>query len=92
MTFGLIETTTYGDGGADAITALGGSDTIFGGHQGDAIDAGDGDNIVFRVLGVLPFIMLMLMTVFEVLVGFLQAYIFTILTAVYIGSSAHPEH
>lgn len=52
----------------------------------------DGDNIVFRVLGVLPFIMLILMTVFEVLVGFLQAYIFTILTAVYIGSSAHPEH
>ncbi|MEQ9162632.1 MAG: F0F1 ATP synthase subunit A [Ilumatobacter fluminis] len=52
----------------------------------------EGDNIIFRVLGVLPFIMLMLMTVFEVLVGFLQAYIFTILTAVYIGSSAHPEH
>ena len=29
---------------------------------------------------------------FEVLVGFLQAYIFTILTAVYIGQAAHPEH
>jgi F-type H+-transporting ATPase subunit a len=29
---------------------------------------------------------------FELLVGFLQAYIFTILTAVYIGSSMHPEH
>ena len=28
----------------------------------------------------------------EVFVAFLQAYIFTILTAVYIGSSAHPEH
>jgi len=25
-------------------------------------------------------------------VAFLQAYIFTILTAVYIGGSAHPEH
>ena len=28
----------------------------------------------------------------EVLVGFLQAYIFTILAAVYIGGAAHPEH
>jgi F-type H+-transporting ATPase subunit a len=27
-----------------------------------------------------------------VLVAFLQAYIFTILTAVYIGGSMHPEH
>ena len=31
-------------------------------------------------------------TLVEVLVAFLQAYIFTILTAVYIGGSAHPEH
>ena len=29
---------------------------------------------------------------FELLVGFLQAYIFTILTAVYIGGAMHPEH
>jgi F-type H+-transporting ATPase subunit a len=29
---------------------------------------------------------------FELLVGFLQAYIFTILTAVYIGGSLHPDH
>jgi F-type H+-transporting ATPase subunit a len=29
---------------------------------------------------------------FEFVVGLLQAYIFTILTAVYIGSSLHPEH
>ena len=29
---------------------------------------------------------------FEVLVAFLQAYIFTILAAVYIGGAAHPEH
>lgn len=32
------------------------------------------------------------MVAFELLVGFLQAYIFTILTAVYIGGSLHPEH
>ena len=43
-------------------------------------------------LGVLPFGMLLFLTAFEVLVGFLQAYIFTILTAVFIGTSLHAEH
>ncbi len=42
--------------------------------------------------GILPFAMLVFLTAFEVLVVFLQAYIFTILTAVYIGSSTHAEH
>ncbi len=32
------------------------------------------------------------LTGFEILVAFLQAFIFTILAAVYIGSSMHPEH
>ena len=41
---------------------------------------------------VLTFPMLILMTGFEILVSVLQAYIFTILTAVYIGGSMHPEH
>ena len=45
-----------------------------------------------NVLGVLPFGMLIFLTAFEVLVGFLQAYIFTILAAVYIGGAAHPDH
>ena len=40
----------------------------------------------------LPFLMLIFLTGFEVLVAFLQAYIFTILTAVYIGGAMHPEH
>jgi len=35
---------------------------------------------------------LIFLTLFEVLVCFLQAYIFTILAAVYIGSSLHAEH
>jgi F-type H+-transporting ATPase subunit a len=38
------------------------------------------------------FALLVAMTGFEVLVSFLQAFIFTILTAVYIGSSMHPDH
>ena len=43
-------------------------------------------------VGVLPFFMLIFLTSFEVLVAFLQAYIFAMLTAVYIGGAAHPEH
>ncbi|HEX2040636.1 MAG TPA: F0F1 ATP synthase subunit A [Acidimicrobiales bacterium] len=40
----------------------------------------------------LPFVMLVFLTGFEILVSFLQAYIFTILAAVYIGGAMHPEH
>jgi F-type H+-transporting ATPase subunit a len=39
-----------------------------------------------------PFLLLIALTGFELLVAFLQAFIFTILTAVYIGLSSHPEH
>ncbi len=43
---------------------------------------------------ILPFTFALLtaLTAFEILVAFLQAFIFTILTAVYIGSSMHPDH
>ena len=47
---------------------------------------------LLKPMSILPFFMLLFLTVFEVLVGLLQAYIFTILTAVYIGLAAHPEH
>jgi F-type H+-transporting ATPase subunit a len=40
----------------------------------------------------LPFLGLVAFTAFEVLVAVLQAYIFTILTAVYIAESIHSEH
>jgi F-type H+-transporting ATPase subunit a len=40
----------------------------------------------------LPFAMLILLTGFEILVAVLQAFIFTILTAVYIGGAMHAEH
>jgi F-type H+-transporting ATPase subunit a len=36
--------------------------------------------------------MLILLTAFEILVAVLQAFIFTILAAVYIGGAMHPEH
>ena len=45
-----------------------------------------------KPLFVLPFFMLVFLTAFEILVSVLQAYIFTILTAVYIGGARHPEH
>lgn len=41
---------------------------------------------------VLPFGLLVALTGFEILVSLLQAYIFTILTAVYIGGAMHPDH
>ena len=40
----------------------------------------------------LPFLGLIAFTAFELLVAVLQAFIFTILTAVYINESAHAEH
>lgn len=43
-------------------------------------------------MAILPFFMLLFLTAFEVLVGLLQAYIFTILTAVFIDSAQHIEH
>lgn len=47
---------------------------------------------VFAPLAVLPGALLVALTGFEVLVIFLQAYIFTILAAVFIGGAMHPEH
>ena len=49
------------------------------------------DKVLIPV-GILPFFMLVFLTSFEVLVAFLQAYIFAMLTAVYIGGATHPEH
>jgi F-type H+-transporting ATPase subunit a len=45
-----------------------------------------------KVGAILPFAMLILMTGFEILVSFLQAFIFTILTAVYINMASHADH
>ena len=40
----------------------------------------------------LPVVAVIFFTAFEVLVSFLQAYVFALLTGVYIGSSLHAEH
>jgi F-type H+-transporting ATPase subunit a len=47
---------------------------------------------IFVVILPFSFALLFALTGFEILVSFLQAFIFTILTAVYIGGSMHPEH
>ena len=44
------------------------------------------------IIAIGPFALNVGVTAFELLVGFLQAYIFTLLTAVYIADSLHPEH
>lgn len=44
------------------------------------------------IVAIGPFLLNIGVTGFEILVAFLQAYIFTLLTAVYIGDSLHPEH
>ena len=44
------------------------------------------------VFGIFSFALLIFMTAFEILVAFLQAYIFTMLTAVYIDGAMHPDH
>lgn len=58
----------------------------------DALFFAETNKLFLVPMSILPFGMLVFLTAFEVLVAFLQAYIFTILTAVYIGSSLHPEH
>ena len=49
-------------------------------------------NIRGLPIGIIALAGAVAMVAFELLVTFLQAYIFTILTAVYIGGSLHPEH
>ena len=43
-------------------------------------------------LAIAPFAMSVAITAFEILVAVLQAFIFTILTGVYVGAAMHPEH
>lgn len=44
------------------------------------------------IIAIGPFALNVAVTGFEILVGFLQAYIFTLLTAVYLGDALHPDH
>jgi F-type H+-transporting ATPase subunit a len=46
---------------------------------------------LLAVIAPVSFVMLVLFTAFEIFVAFLQAYVFAILAAVYIGEAAHPH-
>jgi F-type H+-transporting ATPase subunit a len=48
--------------------------------------------IPYFLAALVPGALLVALTGFEILVALLQAFIFTILTAVYLGGSMHPEH
>jgi F-type H+-transporting ATPase subunit a len=46
----------------------------------------------WAVLSPLPLLMAVAVTALEFLVAFLQAYVFTILTCVYLNDALHPGH
>ena len=49
-------------------------------------------NAALAVVSVLPFILIVALTGLEVLIAVLQAYVFTILTCLYINDAVHLEH
>jgi len=59
---------------------------VFGGFVVMLLGAGS-----FAVLAPLPLLMAIAITAFEVLVAFLQAYVFTVLTCMYLNDALHPE-
>ena len=63
------------------------TDSVYGLRWGGGVFV----NYLFVIVWA-PFVVLIGLTGFEILVALLQAFIFTILTAVYIGGAMHPEH
>lgn len=60
---------------------------VFGGFVAALLGAG-----VASVLAPLPLLLAIALTALEFLVAFLQAYVFTILTCVYLNDALHPGH
>jgi F-type H+-transporting ATPase subunit a len=60
---------------------------VFGGFVVMLLGAGS-----FAALAPLPLLMAIALTALEVLVAFLQAYVFTMLTCMYLNDALHPEH
>jgi F-type H+-transporting ATPase subunit a len=60
---------------------------IFGAFVAVLLGAG-----AYALLAPLPLIGIILLTAFELLVAFLQAYVFAILTCVYLNDAIHPGH
>lgn len=53
---------------------------------------GGGLGAIGWIGGVLPFAMIVALTALELLVAFLQAYVFAILTCIYLNDAIHPGH
>jgi F-type H+-transporting ATPase subunit a len=71
---------------------------MLAGHVGDRQPApphpaDGGINIAFGV-GMVPIslVLALFIMMLEILVAFIQAYIFTVLTSIFIGMNAHPAH
>ncbi len=60
---------------------------VFGGFVAMLLGAG-----AYAALSPLPLAAIVLLTAFELLVAFLQAYVFAILTCVYLNDALHPGH
>ena len=60
---------------------------VMGGFVVSLLGAG-----LFSILAPLPFAMTIVLTAFELLVAVLQAYVFAILTCVYLNDAVHPGH
>jgi F-type H+-transporting ATPase subunit a len=71
---------------------------MFAGHMLLLLMALGGEHMLLhgglglKILSVGPFVMFFILTVFEILIEFLQAYIFTLLAAFYIADSLAEEH
>jgi F-type H+-transporting ATPase subunit a len=72
---------------------------MFAGHLLLILFALGGEYLIFEatsainvVAGALSFVMFFGVTVLELLVMFLQAYVFTLLTAMYVGGALADEH
>ena len=53
---------------------------------------GTGLGVVGWIGGALPFLMIVMLMALEALVAFLQAYVFAILTCIYLNDAIHPGH
>ena len=60
---------------------------VFGAFVASLLGAG-----AFAILAPLPFVMTIILSAFELLVAGLQAYVFAILTCVYLNDAIHPGH
>ena len=60
---------------------------VFGAFVAALVGAG-----AFAVIAILPLAMTVILTGFELLVAVLQAYVFAILTCVYLNDAIHPGH